>query len=163
MIFASAISLYAQDNLEKGMDAVNRGDYLGGLNLLKGVSKDSYDANLYYGIALFNTGSVKDAEKFLKDAIKKDDERPEAYSALGQLYTSQKNYSEAAAQFENSRKFLPLNKKKDDLDKSEIETIIKVMSAEAENLLLTVRLTRLLLRLPLLKLMMIRIQRYMLA
>ncbi len=133
MILASAISLYAQDNLEKGMDAVNRGDYLGGLNLLKGVSKDSYDANLYYGIALFNTGSVKEAEKFLKDAIKKDEERPEAYSSLGQLYSSQKNYSEAASQFENARKFLPLNKKKDDLEKSEIETIIKVLSAEAEN------------------------------
>lgn len=133
MIFASAVSLYAQDNLEKGISAVNKGDYVGALNLLKGVSKDSYDANLYYGIALFNTGSVKEAEKFLKDAIKKDEERPEAYSALGQLYTSQKNYGEASSQFDNARKYLPLNKKKDDLDKSEIETIIKVLSAEADN------------------------------
>ena len=93
MIFAAAVN--AQDNLEKGMNAVKKGDYLGALNLLKGVSKDSYDANLYYGIALFQTGSVKDAEKFLKDAIKKDEERPEAYSALGELYSSQKNYGEA--------------------------------------------------------------------
>ena len=84
MIFAAAVN--AQDNLEKGMNAVKKGDYLGALNLLKGVSKDSYDANLYYGIALFQTGSVKEAEKFLKDAVKKDEERPEAYSALGELY-----------------------------------------------------------------------------
>ncbi len=131
MIFAAAVN--AQDNLEKGIDAVKRGDYLGGLNLLKGVSKDSYDANLYYGIALFQTGSVKDAEKTLKDAVKKDEERPEAYSALGELYTSQKNYGEATSQFEKARKYLPLNKTKDDLDKAEIETIINVLSAEADN------------------------------
>ena len=131
MIFAAAVN--AQDNLDKGIDAVKRGDYLGGLNLLKGVSKDSYDANLYYGIALFQTGSVKDAEKTLKDAVKKDEERPEAYSALGELYTSQKNYGEAASQFDKAKKYLPLNKTKDDLDKSEIETIINVLSAEADN------------------------------
>lgn len=131
MIFAAAIN--AQDNLEKGINAVKKGDYLGALNLLKGVSKDSYDANLYYGIALFQTGSVKDAEKFLKDAVKKDEERPEAYSALGELYSSQKNYGEASSQFEKAKKFLPLNKTKDDLDKAEIETIIDVLSAEADN------------------------------
>lgn len=131
MIFAAVVN--AQDNLEKGIEAVKKGDYLGGLNLLKGVSKGSYDANLYYGIALFQTGSVKDAEKFLKDAVKKDEERPEAYSALGELYSSQKNYSGAAAQFDNAKKYLPLNKTKDDLDKSEIETIINVLSAESDN------------------------------
>lgn len=131
MIFAAAIN--AQDNLEKGISAVKKGDYLGALNLLKGVSKDSYDANLYYGIALFQTGSVKDAEKFLKDAVKKDEERPEAYSALGELYSSQKNYGEASSQFEKAKKYLPLNKTKDDLDKAEIETIIDVLSAEADN------------------------------
>ena len=131
MIFAAAVN--AQDNLDKGISAVKRGDFLDALNLLKGVSKDSYDANLYYGIALFQTGSDKDAEKYLKDAIKKDDERPEAYSVLGKIYTSRKNYGEAASQFEKSKKYLPLNKTKDDLDKPEIETIIDVLSAEADN------------------------------
>lgn len=131
MLFAAVVN--AQDNLDKGISAVQKGDYLGALNLLKGVSKDSYDANLYYGIALFQTGSIKDAEKFLKDAVKKDDERPEAYSALGELYTSQKNYGEASSQFEKAKKYLPLNKTKDDLDKAEIETIINVLSSEAEN------------------------------
>ncbi len=131
--FAVSANIYAQDNLDKGIAAVKAGDFVSALNLLKGVSKDSYDANLYYGIALFNTGSEKDAEKFLKDAVKKDDERPEAYSVLGEIYTSQKKYSEAAGQFEKSKKFLPLNKTKDDLDKEEISTIINVLSAEAEN------------------------------
>ncbi len=123
----------AQDALDKGIAAVKKGDYLGALNILKGVNKDSYDANLYYGIALFQTGSVKDAEKFLKDAVKQDEERPEAYSVLGELYSAQKNYGEAASQFEKARKYLPLNKMKDDLEKAEIETIVNVLSAEADN------------------------------
>lgn len=131
LIFTFAVN--AQDNLEKGISAVKRGDYVGGLNLLKGVSKDSYNANLYYGIALFQTGSEKDAEKYLKDAIKKDDERPEAYAVLGELFSSQKKYSEAASEFEKSKKYLPLSKTKDDLEKEEIETIIYVLSAEADN------------------------------
>lgn len=131
VLFSAAIN--AQDALDKGIDAVKKGDYLGALNTLKGVSKDSYDANLYYGIALFQTGSIKDAEKFLKDAVKKDEERPEAYSVLGELYSSQKNYNEAASQFDKARKYLPLNKMKDDLEKAEIETIINVLSAEADN------------------------------
>jgi tetratricopeptide (TPR) repeat protein len=133
LFIAFGVTSNAQDNLEKGIAAVNRGDYVNALNLLKGVSKDSYNANLYYGIALFYTGSEKDAEKYLKDAVKQDDERPEAYSSLGEIYTSQKKYSDAAAQFVKAKQFLPLNKTKDDLDKSEIETIINVLSAEAEN------------------------------
>lgn len=123
----------AQDNLEKGIAAVNKGDYVNALNLLKGVSKDSYNANLYYGIALFYTGSEKEAEKYLKEAVKKDEERPEAYSVMGEILTAQKKYSDAAEQFVKARQFLPLNKTKDDLDRSEIETIINVLSSEAEN------------------------------
>jgi tetratricopeptide (TPR) repeat protein len=126
-------NIYGQDNLDKGIDAIKRGDYIKALELLKGVSKDSYDANLYYGIALFETGSLTEAEKFLKAAIRNDDERPEAYSYLGQIFTEQKKYSEAAAQFETSKKYLPLTKAKDDLNKEEIESIINVLKAEAEN------------------------------
>lgn len=129
--FGSAAN--AQDNLEKGIAAVNKGDYITALNLLKGISKESYDANLYYGIALLNTGSEKEAEKYLKDAVKKDEERPEAYSSLGEILTSRKKYSDAAEQFKKARQFLPLNKTKDNLDKNEIETIINVLSSEAEN------------------------------
>lgn len=133
IIAVLSLSLYAQDNLERGISAVKRGDYLQALELLKNVSKDSYDANLYYGIALFNTGSPGEAEKYLKAAVKEDDERPEAYSILGEIYTEQKKYSEAAAEFEKSKKYLPLSKTKDDLDKPEIELIISVLKAESEN------------------------------
>ncbi|HJY64526.1 MAG TPA: tetratricopeptide repeat protein [Ignavibacteria bacterium] len=132
-LFVFSVPLKAQDNLEKGISAVKRGDYVQALELLKGVSKDSYEANLYYGIALFETGSSGDAEKSLKSAISKDNERPEAYSILGEIYTEQKKYSEAAVQFEKSKNFLPLNKSKDDLEKAEIELIISVLKAESEN------------------------------
>lgn len=133
LVLSTAMVTHSQDNLDKGIAAVNSGDYVRALNLLKSVSKDKYEANLYYGIALFNTGSVIEAEKFIKDAIKQDNERPEAYSVLGEIYSSQKKYGEAASQFENAKKYLPLNKTKDDLDKAEIKTIIDVLSSEAEN------------------------------
>jgi predicted negative regulator of RcsB-dependent stress response len=79
---------FAQGNLEKGIDAIKKGEYIKALELLKGEKKDSYDANLYYGIALFETGSIAEAEKSFKAAIRKDDERPEAYS-MGEIFTQQ--------------------------------------------------------------------------
>jgi tetratricopeptide (TPR) repeat protein len=133
LFFSLASVSYSQDNIEKGMQAVESGDYLKALELLKNAPKDKYEGNLYYGIALFKTGSVTEAEKFIKAAIKQEDERPEAYSVLGQIYSSQKKYGEAASEFENSKKYLPLNKTKEDLDKGEIKTIIDVLKAEAEN------------------------------
>jgi len=133
LFFITAVNIYSQDNLERGIAAVKKGEYVNALNLLKSAPHDSYDANLYYGIALFKTGSLKDAEKYIKDAIKKDDERPEAYSVLGGIYSSQKKYGDAAAQFDASKKYLPLSKTSDQLDKEEISTIISVLSSEAEN------------------------------
>src|SRR5690349_21655521 len=76
---------YSQDNLEKGISAVENGDYLRALDLLKSAPKDKYDGNLYYGIALLRTGSVTESEKFIRAAIKQDDERPEAYAVLGEI------------------------------------------------------------------------------
>lgn len=133
VLFVTAAITYSQDNLEKGITAVENGDYLKALDLLKSAPKDKYEGNLYYGIALFKTGSVSEAEKFIKAAIAQEDDRPEAYSVLGEIYSSQKKYNEAASQFENSKKYLPLNKTKDDLDKAEIRTIINVLKAESEN------------------------------
>jgi tetratricopeptide (TPR) repeat protein len=129
----TAITLRADDNLNRGIAAIKAGDYVKALDILKSVSKDSYEANLYYGIALFKTGSLADAEKSLKAAIRNDEERPEAYSSLGEIYTQQKKYSDAAAQFELSKKYLPLSKTKDQLEKEEIELIITVLKAESEN------------------------------
>src|SRR4030095_4639661 len=133
LILLVSFTAFAQDNLDNGIAAVKNGDYVRALDLLKGVSKDSYNANLYYGIALFKTGSLADAEKFLKAAIKKDNEKPEAYSVLGEIYTQQKKYSDAAVQFETAKKYLPLNKTADQLDKEEVDAIVSVLKAESEN------------------------------
>lgn len=133
VIVLSASYSNSQDNLEKGIDAVRKGDYVKALDILKNVKKDSYDANLYYGVALFETGSLGDAEKFLNAAIREDEERPEAYTYLGEIYTQQKKYSLAAAKFETAKKYLPLTKSKEDLNKNEIESIIYVLKAEADN------------------------------
>jgi len=129
----TALTLRADDNLDKGIAAIKAGDYVKALEILKKVSKDSYNGNLYYGIALFKTGSPGDAEKHLKAAVKADEERPEAYSTLGEIYTQQKKFSDAAVQFELSKKYLPLSKTKDQLDKEEIGLIITVLKAESEN------------------------------
>ena len=60
----------------------------------------------------------------------------EAYAILGEVYSEQKKYSDAAAYFVKSKKFLPLNKKVDDLDKEEISLIVDVLSSEADNFIL---------------------------
>lgn len=133
ILLTGVLNIYAQDNLDKGIDAVNKGDYVKALDYLKGVSKDKYEASLYYGIALFKTGSAADAEKNLKNAINIDNEKPEAYATLGELYTSQKKYTEAEAQFEMAKKYLPLNLPKDNLTAEDISQIISVLSNEAEN------------------------------
>jgi tetratricopeptide (TPR) repeat protein len=132
-LFTGAISLYAQDNLDRGIDAVKKGDYVKALEYLKNAPKDKYEGNLYYGIALFKTGSAAEAEKYLKAAISNDNERPEAYAALGELYTSQKKYSDAAAQFDMARKYLPLNQTADNLSEEERNMVISALTKEAEN------------------------------
>ena len=136
LFFAGRI--YAQDNLSKGIDAVNRGDYVQALSLLKSAP-DSYEKDAYYGMALLKTGSLADAEKTLNAATQRETERPEAYSFLGQVYTAEKKYSDAATQFENARKYLPLNKTKADLNKDEINLVISVLSAEAQNFIADTR------------------------
>ncbi len=133
VLMTCLFNIYAQDNLDMGIEAVKKGDYVKALEYLKGVSKDKYDASLYYGIALFKTGSLADAEKNLKNAVNIDEEKPDAYAALGELYTSQKKYADAEAQFDMARKYLPLNSSKDNLTPEEINQIISALSNEAEN------------------------------
>lgn len=135
-LFICIGSLNAQDKLKEGITAVRNGNYLKAVELLQSAvnsDKNSYDANLYYGIALDKTGSLAGAEKYLKSAISIDNERAEAYSALGRVYSEQKKYDEAAKYFEMAKKNLPLNKMAEDLDKEEKDLIIDVLSSEAEN------------------------------
>ena len=95
IILAGVMNVYGQDNIEKGNDAVLKGDYVKALEYLKTAPKDKYEGSLYYGIALFKTGSIDEAEKYLKGAISIDNEKPEAYAVLGELYSSKKKYSDA--------------------------------------------------------------------
>jgi tetratricopeptide (TPR) repeat protein len=129
------LNVYCQDNLQNGIDAVKKGDYVRALELLKTAPKDKYEGSLYYGIALFKTGSLADAEKSLKNAISIDNEKPEAYAVLGELYTSQKKYSESASQFDMATKYLPLNVATDNLSEEDKSQIISVLTKEAENFL----------------------------
>jgi tetratricopeptide (TPR) repeat protein len=100
---------FSQDNVEKGKNAVKKGDYLTALNLLQNAVKTnkSYDANCYYGIALLKTGSLDDAEKYLKIALKDDDEGIDAMRSLGELYTIRKKYSDADDIFKKALKVEP--------------------------------------------------------
>ncbi len=134
-LFIFCSSAFSQDELKNGINAVKKGDYLKALPLLKTAVDNgkSYDANYYYGYALFKTGSLSDAEKFARSAINTDDERPEAYSVLGEIFSEQKKYSDAESNFETAQKFLPLNKTKDDLTPEEIKTTVDVLSRQAEN------------------------------
>lgn len=110
VIFFSA-NAFAQDNVDKGMNAVKRGDYITALNLLKDVVKSNtkYDANAYYGIALLKTGSTDEAEKYFKIALRDDDEGIEALKGLGEVYTLQKKYSDADDMFRKAMKVEPEN------------------------------------------------------
>jgi tetratricopeptide (TPR) repeat protein len=134
-LFTNSSILFAQGNLNDGINAVKNGDFVKAAEILKSVvAKDnSYDANYYYSHALFKTGSLADADKYAKNAISIDNERPEAYSVLGEIYSFQKKYSEAESSFETAKKYLPLNKTKEDLEPAEINTIIVVLSREADN------------------------------
>ncbi|MFI5144072.1 MAG: tetratricopeptide repeat protein [Ignavibacteria bacterium] len=135
MLFLICNTAISQDNLKDGISAVKKGDYLKALPLLKMAmeSGNTYDANYYYSYALFKTGSLSDAEKFARTAVGIDDERPEAFSVMGEIYSEQKRYSDAESNFETAVKYLPLNKTKDDLTPEEIKTIVDVLSRQAEN------------------------------
>lgn len=97
--------IFAQ-NKRTGIDAVKRGNYLLGLELLKDVVKSdkSYDANYYYGKALFETGSLKEAEDFFKKALQDDKDGVEALKGLGDIQREQRNFLEANRFYERALK-----------------------------------------------------------
>ncbi len=96
---------FAQDK-NKGIDAVKKGDYITGLNILQNVVKTdkSYEANLYYGIALLQTGSFKEAEVYFKKALEDDDEGIEAYKGLGDVKKELKDYKTAESYYQKALK-----------------------------------------------------------
>jgi tetratricopeptide (TPR) repeat protein len=144
LLFLSGNCSLAQDNCTEGINEVKGGNYIRGIDLLKTeiLKNNSYECNLYYAYALFKTGSIADAERYISNAINIDNERAEAYSVLGEIYSAQKKYNDAETNFETAKKYLPLNKTKDDLTREEISTIVDVLSREAENFLAEVKVDK---------------------
>lgn len=100
------VSVYAQDKLEQGINAVKKGDYVSGLNILKDVVKSdkSYEANYYYGKALLETGSLTEAERHFKAALSDNDEGVEAYIGLGDIANRKKQYALATSYYKQGVK-----------------------------------------------------------
>lgn len=109
MLFA--LTAFAQNDLQKGRDAINRGDNVKAVEILsKVVTKEKdYDAYYLYGLALYRTGSMPKAEEFLKKALIEDDEGIGAMLTLGKLYSSQKKYADANNMFKRGLKIEPDN------------------------------------------------------
>jgi len=109
LFFAYAVVSHAQDNLQLGKDAINRGDYVTAVDVLSKAiaTKQNYDTYYYYGLALYKTGSLQKAEENLKKALVEDDEGINAMIALGNLYSSQKKYDEANSLFKKGLKIDP--------------------------------------------------------
>ncbi len=122
MFFAFVTVSNAQDDLQKGKDAIGRGDFVTAVDALsKAVaSKQNYETYYYYGLALYKTGSVQKAEENLKKALAQDDEGIDAMITLGNLYSEQKKYDEANSLFKKGLKVEPDN--------------INLMIAQANNL-----------------------------
>ena len=106
-----ALTAQAQNDLQKGRDAINRGDYVKAVDILSKVvvNDKDYDAYYLYGLALYRTGSLVKAEENLKKALSQDDEGIGAMITLGNLYSSQKKYSEANSLFKRGLKIEPDN------------------------------------------------------
>ncbi|MBK8550991.1 MAG: tetratricopeptide repeat protein [Ignavibacteria bacterium] len=107
------VSAYAfsKDGIDDGINAAKKGDYVKAISLLKNSVKadDSYDGYYYYGLALLNTGSIKDAEANLLKALSKDDEGVGALMTLGNLYTKKKEYDKANTYYKKALKIEPEN------------------------------------------------------
>lgn len=121
LFFAFTALTNAQDDLQKGKDAINRGDYITAVDVLsKAVAaKQNYETYYYYGLALYKTGSLQKAEDNLKKALSQDDEGIDAMITLGNLYSDQKKYDEANSIFKKGLKIEPEN--------------INLMIAQAQN------------------------------
>ncbi|MCE1166262.1 MAG: tetratricopeptide repeat protein [Bacteroidetes bacterium] len=108
-MFVFVLTASAQNDLQKGKDAINRGDYVSAVNFLSNAvkAKQNYETYYYYGLALYNTGSYDKAEENLKNALKDDDEGIDAMITLGNLYSEQKKYDDANSIFKKALKVDP--------------------------------------------------------
>ena len=104
-----SFNVYSKDNIDAGIEAAKKGDYVKAVNLLKNSVKedDSYEGYYYYGLALLNTGSLKEAEINLQKALKEDDEGVGALMTMGNLYSKKKEYDKADTYYKKALKVEP--------------------------------------------------------
>ncbi len=102
-------NIFAQDNKKKGIEAVQKGEYITGIQLLKDVVKkdDDYDVNYWYAYALFMTENYKEAEKYFKIALEDDDEGIDALKGLGDIKVKEKDYKSADNYYNKALKINP--------------------------------------------------------
>ena len=95
VLFSSA---YTYSQIDQGIKAAQSGDYVKAVNLMKaGIgSETGYEANYYYGLSLFKTGAVKQAETYLSKALKDDNEGVEALMTMGDLKSSLRKFDDAS-------------------------------------------------------------------
>lgn len=112
VIVAGLIATSSFAQVSEGIKAAKSGDYVKAVNLMKsGIGSESgYDANYYYGLALFKTGAVKQAETYLNKALKADEEGVEALMTLGNLYSSKRDYDKANGMYKKALAEEPENK-----------------------------------------------------
>ncbi|MDD5362869.1 MAG: tetratricopeptide repeat protein [Ignavibacteria bacterium] len=111
LLFVFILNSNAQDDLQKGKDAINKGDYVSAVNFLSNAVKvkQNYETYYHYGLALYMTGSLDKAEQSLKSALKDDDEGIDAMLTLGAIYSDQKKYDDANLLFKKALKIEPDN------------------------------------------------------
>jgi len=108
VLFLTSSAIFAQD-ADKGIEAVKKGDYKGGIAILKNIviKEDDYDVNYYYAYALFMTEQYNEAEKYYKIALKDDDEGIGALRGLGDLRSLTKDYDGALSFYKKALKIDP--------------------------------------------------------
>ena len=66
-----------------------------------------YSSNL--GLALYYMGKLDEAEKHFEEALKINENLPDAYNGVGLLYYARKEYADAARQFNRASRLAPDN------------------------------------------------------
>lgn len=102
--------LYAQDELERGKDALNKGKIDAAIELFKQVLKTSptsKQGNFYLGNAYVQKGQLDSAEIYLRATIKYDDENAEAYKLFGDVLSKKKHQQDALNQYKVAARLQP--------------------------------------------------------
>ncbi len=118
-----AYNLWADDtsSLQKGIDLYSEGKYSEARDVLLPIAKDDPEAAYYAGLAYYDAGDVDKAIKWLKKAIKLDEDKSEYYFALGNVYASKSQNSGAIKAFSCAKKLKKNFEKTVELDPGNLQ------------------------------------------